>query len=140
MSVASAINNFGLADVSDRTPNKFSAMSSDEFIKIMITELTQQDPLKPSDTSAILEQLSSLRNIESQLSLQERLEALVLQNGISAASGMIGKLVEGLDERNNRVQGLVTSVRVQNKRTYLELDNGWTLPVERVTRVGAAME
>jgi len=120
------------------TPNKmnqFANMATDDFIKIMITELTQQDPLKPSDTSAILEQVSSLRNIESQLSLQERLESLVLQNGVAAASGMIGKTVEGLDDGNNRVNGLVTSVRIQNDKTYLELDNGRTLRADRVTRI-----
>ncbi len=137
MSAASAIGQPGF-DPSTRVPNQFSDLSSDQFIKIMLSELTQQDPMKPADTSAILEQISSLRNIESQLSLQERLEALVMQNGVSAASGMIGKLVEGIDNSNNRINGLVTSVRIQNKKTYLELDNGMSLSVDRVTRVGNA--
>ena len=64
----------------------FSELSSGEFLKIMLTELTNQDPFKPQDSGALLEQMSSLRNIESQLQLQEKLNALVLQNGISSAA------------------------------------------------------
>jgi flagellar basal-body rod modification protein FlgD len=139
MSAAAALSGVSGAEPG-KVSNQFAKMGSDEFIKIMITELTQQDPLKPSDTSAILEQMSSLRNIESQLSLQERLESLVLQNGVSSASGMIGKMIEGLDESNDRVTGLVTSVRIADNKTFLELDSGKTLAVERVTRIGLPIE
>ena len=113
----------------------FAALGSDEFIKIMLSELTQQSPFDPQDSSALLEQLSSLRNIESQISLQEQLEDLVLQNQISAAGGLIGKVVTGLDSQNNQVQGLVTSVRVQDGKAILELDSGKTLSMSRVTEI-----
>jgi len=113
----------------------YANLSSDEFIKIMLTELTNQDPLQPNDSQAILEQLSSLRNIESQLSLQEQLESLVLQSGVTQAGGLIGKLVEGLDADDNTVSGVVTSVRVEGGNVRLELDSGRLLPLDRVTAV-----
>ena len=89
--------------------------------------------------------ICSLRNIESQLSLQQQLEELVtqnkdsqvlfqeqlgdlvLQNQVSAAGGLIGKLVSGVDDINRAIEGLVTSVRVQDGKTMLELDSGATL-------------
>lgn len=113
----------------------FSELSSGEFLKIMLTELTNQDPFKPQDSGALLEQMSSLRNIESQLQLQEKLDALVLQNGISSAAVFIGKEIEGLDAGNDQVTGIVTSVRVENGKAMLELSSGKTLAVDRVTRV-----
>jgi len=97
-----------------------------------VTELTNQDPFKPNDSAQILEQLSSLRNIESQMSLQKQLQSLVLQNQIAQASGLIGKAVQGLDDQNNRVWGVVTSVRVADGKALLELDTGRTLPMGRV--------
>lgn len=69
----------------------FADLSSGEFVKIMLEELANQDPFEPQDSAALLEQLSSLRNIESQISLEEKLESLVLQNSLSASAGMIGK-------------------------------------------------
>ena len=113
----------------------FSELSSGEFLKIMLTELTNQDPFKPQDSGALLEQMSSLRNIESQLQLQEKLNALVLQNGISSAAVFIGKEIEGLDADNDPVTGVVTSVRVESGKAMLELSSGKTLAVDRVTRV-----
>lgn len=130
---AGAITGAGLGTSS--TGSGFSTLGSDEFIKIMISELTHQDPFKPQDSSALLEQMSSLRNIESQLSLQEKLESLVLQNQLSSAGGLIGKVIEGLDANNNDVTGLVTSVRVENGKAVLELDSGKQLAMDRVTRI-----
>ncbi len=113
----------------------FGDIDSGQFMKILLSELTNQDPFKPQDSGALLEQLSSLRNIESQLSLQKQLENLVLQNGLSSAAGMIGKEIEGLDAANDKVSGVVTSVRVENGKAILELSSGKALPIERVSSI-----
>ncbi|MFP4145473.1 MAG: flagellar hook capping FlgD N-terminal domain-containing protein [Phycisphaeraceae bacterium] len=115
--------------------NRFGDLESGEFIKILTSELTNQDPFEPNDSAQVLEQLSSLRNIESQSALQDQLESLVLQNQIAQASGMIGKEVQGLDEQNRRLAGEVVSVRVQEGKAVLELDTGQTLSMSRVERI-----
>lgn len=110
----------------------YSNISSDDFMKILISELSNQDPFKPQDSAALLEQLSSIRNIESQLSLEKNLQSLVDQNQLAMAGGMIGKLVVGKTENNVAVEGLVTAIRVQDGKAVLELDNAQTLPLSRV--------
>lgn len=115
--------------------NQFAELSSAEFIKILTTELANQDPLEPNDTNAILEQLSSLRNIESQTALQDQLEKLVNQNSLASSANLIGKGVEGLTRDNDDVAGIVTGIRVENGAAMLELDTGHTLPVDRVTKI-----
>lgn len=129
-----AISGLGSAGLPNSTlqGSRFDELTSEEFVKILVTELTNQDPFKPNDSAQILEQLSSLRNIESQMSLQKQLQSLVLQNQIAQASGLIGKAVQGLDDQNNRVWGVVTSVRVADGKALLELDTGRTLPMGRV--------
>lgn len=114
----------------------FGDLKSEDFLKVMLSELKNQDPFQPQDSSKLLEQLSSLRNIESQMSLQDSLTNLVLQNQVSSAGGLLGRLVGGLDDRNRAVQGLVTSVRVQDGKAILELDTGHALAMERVTQIG----
>ncbi len=118
-----------------RENDAFSELSSEEFVQILVTELTNQDPFEPTDSAAVLEQLSSLRNIESQLSLQNKLESLVTQNAVSQASSMIGKLVEGLDTTNTNVRGMVTSVRVKDGKAELELDTGRVINLDKITLV-----
>ena len=137
MSAASAVGGNAVSTLEGvaKKSNGFSDISSEDFVKILVTELTQQDPLSPNDTQAVLEQLSSLRNIESQVDLQDKLEALVSQNQVAQASGMIGKVVEGLDGNDQKVGGQVVSVRVVDGAAVLELDTGKTLPMNRVTTI-----
>lgn len=126
--------------VGQTDPTGFAALNSEEFIRVLMSELSNQDPFKPQDSSALLEQLSSLRNIESQLGLQKSMESLVLQNSLSSASGLIGKDVVGLDQNNDEITGTVQSVRVENGKAVLELSSGKLLPVENVRRIMAGSE
>jgi flagellar basal-body rod modification protein FlgD len=117
------------------TPNGFSSMESEDFIKIIFAELSNQDPFEPSDSSAILEQLSSIRSIESDLSLSKRLDTLVFQNQLASASNLIGKDVSGLSTTNGTVTGRVTSVFRNGDQVVLELDSGWYLPIDGVLEI-----
>lgn len=135
--IGGILNSTATSAASSGKSDGFGALNTDEFIKILMTELTNQDPLQPNDSQAILEQLSSLRNIESQMSLQESLEALVSQNQIAQAGGLIGKKVEGLDTDNKKVNGVVTSVRIVEGKAILELDSGKSLPMDRLTNIAS---
>lgn len=115
--------------------NAFADLDSGQFLNILMTELTNQDPFEPNDSQAMLEQLSSLRNIESQAALKDQLEALVLQNNISQAGSLLGKVVEGLTGNGDKLTGQVVSVRVVDGEAELELDTGRSLPLDRVTRM-----
>jgi len=115
--------------------NPYAELNSSDFLQIMLSELANQDPFEPNDSAAILEQLSSLRSIESDLSLQDQLESLVLQSTIGQAGTMIGKVVEGLDTSNRTIRGTVQSVRIVDGKATLEFENGVTLGLDRVTAV-----
>ena len=115
--------------------NKFAELESSEFVRILIEELQNQDPFSPNDSAAILEQLSSLRNIESQTQLGDQITELVKQNQVASAGNMIGKLVRGIDTANRQSEGVVTSVRVTDDGVFLELDSGRTMGITQVTQI-----
>ncbi len=115
--------------------NGFATLSSAEFIRIMTEELTHQDPLKPQDSAALLEQLSSLRDIESQMALQESLESLVLQNQLATAGNIIGKAVSGLDDSNAMISGVVEAIRVVEEEVWVRLESGQQLKMNNVVQV-----
>jgi flagellar hook assembly protein FlgD len=133
----SQINAFDATDAAVRSSptNRFSELSSEDFIKIIFTELSKQDPFQPNDSSALLEQLNSIRSIESDVKLQGQLKNLVFENQLSSASGMIGKFIGGLSTENQRVAGFVVSVIRQGENVNLELDNGWIVPIGGVETV-----
>lgn len=126
------ISGVGAGGLSAAAPNAFSELTSEEFVKIMFTELSNQDPLKPNDSTALLEQLSSLRSIQSDLELTKQLNALVTRNELSSAAALIGHTVRGLDESNLRVSGVVRAVARTSDGPVLILDNGFRVPFSGV--------
>jgi hypothetical protein len=113
----------------------FSQMTSEDFIQVIFTELANQDPFQPNDSAALLEQLGSIRSIESDMQLSTKLESLVFENQLSAATSMIGKFVGGLTPEGMRVGGNVLSVVRQGGEVAVELDSGWFLPLDGVETI-----
>lgn len=111
-------------------PNRFSELTTEEFIQIIFTELVNQDPLQPNDTSALLDQLDSIRSIESDLELSRSLERLVTENQLASASGLIGKQVTGRTEDLDRVTGMVVGAQREGDRVRLRLDGGAMVAID----------
>ena len=110
-------------------------LKTEDFIKMMLTQLQNQDPLEPAKNQELLAQMSQIGQPQSSTTLQESLQGMVLQNQIGSASGLIGKTVKGLDSTDAPVEGLVNSVKVSADGVGLELDNGKTLLLSRVTQI-----
>jgi flagellar basal-body rod modification protein FlgD len=130
----SQIPAFDPTDTALRTtsPNGFSSLDSADFIRIMFTELANQDPFQPSDSSALLDQMNSIRSIESNIDLMDRLDTLVFENKLSSASSLIGKYVQGLHDQGFRVAGNVDTVLRQGDEIALQLDSGWLLRIDSI--------
>jgi len=112
-----------------------SQLKTDDFIKMMLTQLQNQDPLEPAKNQELLAQMSQIGQLQTSSQLQDTLKGLALQNQLGSAGNLIGKLVQGLDSNNDNIVGLVDSVRVENNQVFLELDSGKTLPMSSVMAI-----
>lgn len=112
--------------------NAFNALTSEEFMRIIMTELSQQDPLKPNDTNQMVQELSSIRSIQSDIELVKKLDAVVSQNQLASAGALIGNFVVGLNSSGVRVGGQVISVSRTSDGPVLNLDDGSRLPFDNI--------
>ena len=119
----SAIDSLGSNNPASST-DAFSALTSGEFLQIIFTELQNQDPLEPNDTSAMLNQLSTLRSIESDTQMVDSLQRMVSQSELASASQLIGSLVSGITLDNRRVSDLVISVSMTQDGPVLNMFDG----------------
>ena len=119
----------------NRITSSKNQLKTDDFIKMMLTQLQNQDPLEPAKNQELLAQMSQIGQLQTATQLQETLKGLALQNQLGSAGNLIGKLVQGLDANNDNVVGLVDSVRVEGNEVFLELDNGKTLPMGNVIAI-----
>ena len=134
----SAISSAGSTASPASSTSAFNNLSSEDFVKIMLSELSNQDPLAPNDSKAILEQISSIRSIESDLSLKSALESLVQQSQFSSAGGLIGKGVTGKLSDGATVEGLVLSVSNGRDGPAVNLTGGWQVKMDDILEIFAA--
>jgi len=120
----SAIDSIGSLSNPNSSTDAFSALSSGEFLQIIFTELTNQDPLAPNDTQSMLNQLSTLRSIESDTQMVSSLKRMVSQSELASASQLIGSLVSGITLDNRRVSDLVISVSMTQDGPVLNMFDG----------------
>ncbi len=115
--------------------NRYSELTSEDFIKIMMTELTNQDPTEPQDSGALMGQIESLRSIESNMNLMSEISNLVGQNQFASAANLIGKFVVGHDENQQAIQGNVKSAGVEGDKIILTLESGERMSFDSVEHI-----
>jgi flagellar basal-body rod modification protein FlgD len=107
------------------------AMGKDEFLKLLITQMQNQDPLKPLEDKEFIAQMAQFTSLE-------QIQNLAKSSEMQQATAMIGKAVKAevtTDQGSELVYGMVTSTRVVSGETYLTLDNGRQIKAAEATTV-----
>jgi hypothetical protein len=131
----SAIAGFPTSALPQRSENAYESLTSDDFIRVMFAELTRQDPTKPTESKDLLQQIGTIRSIESDLTLTRRLQDIARQNEVASAGQLIGTYAEGLTEFGQRTHGFVDSVSITRNGTVLNLSSGYGVPLSRIDRI-----
>lgn len=106
------------------------------FLKLMIEEIKNQDPTKPSDPTQYLSQLASFSNVEQSIQTNTKLDSLLTTSSLSQAEGVIGKQVTSADQS---ISGKVVSVLLgSGNSATATLDNGKTLTLGTGVTVAAS--
>lgn len=125
-----------------REPNP--TMDKDGFLKVLMTQLQNQDPTQPMESKEIVDQLTSLSSLEQVMNMTESIDTLVqsqLMSPVIQYSHMIGKNVsyEQFDEETGEATGVetaeVTAVSQQDGWAVLELENGEKIYAEAILQV-----
>jgi len=120
--------------------NSLENLNLDQFLKLMVTELMNQDPLNPMDNTQLVQQMGELRSIAASDQLSKTLQAVQTQQSLTTASGLIGKTVKALSD-NGDITGTVQSVSVEvdaqdnTKRTYKINVDGQSIDLSNVREV-----
>ncbi len=92
--------------------NGYGDLDLDQFLKLLVTELQNQDPLEPTKNSEIVQQVGQIRSIGATDSLTNTLSNLSQNQELVTASGLIGQKVEGLADDSSPVDGVVDRITV----------------------------
>ncbi|QDZ02722.1 flagellar hook assembly protein FlgD [Nitratireductor mangrovi] len=96
------------------------------FLKLLVTQMKNQDPTKPMESTDYIAQLATFSQVEQTLQTNTKLEQLMQLSLLGQADAIIGRTVSSAD---GTVSGKVDEVRIGSNGMVAILENGTEFPV-----------
>lgn len=92
-----------------------TSLGQEEFLKILLSQLQYQDPLKPLDNQQFLAQLAQFSTLAQTSQLNDRIDTLLNIQSATQSVGLIGRTVEVQSTVGDTAAvGVVTSLNFAN--------------------------
>jgi flagellar basal-body rod modification protein FlgD len=116
------------------SPLEQSGLNADTFLKLLVAQLKYQDPTKPTDSAAMLQQSAQYSVVERLNDLAAQTAELALAQHTSIATSYLGRTVTAVGADGTEVTGVVSAVRMSSYGPVLVVGDD-ELPYGAVTSV-----
>lgn len=113
-------------------------LNKEGFLKILMTQLQQQDPTAPMNSQEMVAQMTQLSSLEQIMNMSNSIEMLVQSQLVSPVieySHMIGRTVSYDIENEGSESSKVVAVSQKDGWAILELENGEKIYADAVKEV-----
>ncbi len=131
--VENAVNTYNKTLVQEgrKTSNE---LGKDDFLKLLITQLQNQDPTSPMENTEFISQMAQFSSLEQMTNMSSSFEKMAAFINSSEAANTLGKTVE-LEIGDASVQGVVEgATRGENPQILV---NGMYYSMDKITAVYA---
>lgn len=105
----------------------------DAFLQLLVTQLKNQDPLKPMDPTQTVTQLATFASVEQSIQANARLATLSTQSNLSQASDLIGRRIISSD---GATVGVIQAVKTGPDGLSAFLQDGNMVPLTSGVTIG----
>lgn len=101
-----------------------ASLNADAFLTLLVTQLKNQDPTKPMDSTEYVSQLATLSQVEQTATTNKKLDEILSSSFLSQADEIIGRTVTSSD---GTITGQVKSVVITSEGAVAKLMDGRSL-------------
>lgn len=123
----------GASSATTNTARENASLNYDDFLRLMVAQLRNQDPLNPTDSAQYMSQIAQFSTVEQSINTNAKLDQLLVNSNISQASTMIGLTLTSAD---GETSGIITSVRIDSSGSTAILDSGKEVPITPGVKLG----
>ncbi len=112
-------------------------LGKDDFLKILVAQLSNQDPMQPMQDAEFIGQMAQFSSLEQMTNMNTSLNKFVdrqLQSSMTDYADLIGKSVQW-QENNEVSSGKVQAVLYKEGNVLAELDSGKQVDVSLLERI-----
>ena len=103
-----------------------TSVDYDSFLQLLVTQMKNQDPTKPMESTEYVAQLAGFSNVEQGVQINKKLDQMINSSFISNAGSLIGKTITTPDGNGG---GRVVEVKVVNGVGTAVTDTGQSVAV-----------
>jgi flagellar basal-body rod modification protein FlgD len=107
--VAEQVNSFNKTLNDGKGAKANAALDKNDFLKILITQLSHQDPTQPMDDKEFVAQMAQFSSLEQMTNMSEGLTKVADLLARTQAIGMLGSAVD-IDTGSDTISGIVDAV------------------------------
>ena len=97
---------------SSKSSGVSAGLGTDDFLKLLVAQLKNQDPMNPTSGTEFLAQTAQFTMVEKLSAMSVQYADLLVAQKVSQATSFIGLRVSYADGSGSAVTGLVSSVRL----------------------------
>jgi flagellar basal-body rod modification protein FlgD len=112
-----------------------NTLGKDEFLKLLVVQLENQDPTEPVDDKEFIAQLAQFSSLEQMTQMNTALMNMIANYKTDLSYSLLGKQVEVLDRTTGETAGgVVTEVSFDDKEPVISF-NGLSYGISDVVKV-----
>jgi len=126
-------------NIVDTAETGFAGLTSDDFLAMLIVQLENQDPLEPLANEDLINQLTAMQSLESNIELMDTLKSITNSQQLTAAAAFIGKSVTGTNVSGVLTTGVADRAFVDDGVTFVGIGDD-QIAVDQITSLNASAE
>lgn len=119
---------------SSATVSTGQTLNQNDFLTLLIKQMTNQDPLNPQSDTAFASQMAQFTSLEQTKSLVSKMTDLNSSSTLQQANSLIGKTVTVTGTDSTSVSGVVTGVSVSDGTAQIVI-NGVSYGLSTITAI-----
>jgi flagellar basal-body rod modification protein FlgD len=92
------------------TTDKSKSLGKQDFLKLLMAQLQNQDPMKPMDDTQMMSQMAQFSALEAAQTLNATVQSSNNMQTVFQAGALIGKYIKAVQTDGTTTTGAVTSV------------------------------
>jgi len=130
----------GSAAPPDQVATNAFGLQFEDLLRIVLTQLTYQDPLKPMESFEFVSQLAQFSQIQQTQTMSDRIAGILQAQATNQATGVLGRIVD-VPAGQGVLSGRVTSITFDSGEPRLTIETSSNntisnIALSSVTRIG----